>query len=188
MIADDMAKGQIAMKRVEGFVFAAVLALTTQTPVLSADSFDFTAYRLPDVYQGKLNLPDFKGRDKDFALFKTRIVDAMKAGVTFATELSVMQAGCGTGCSFVVVANNRTGKLYGFPRGGENNQALTLEYTVNSNLMLARWYTDSMWETCVIESFVFDDGRWIAKAAVAGKGGEFCEGSVAAGAEKARDF
>jgi hypothetical protein len=176
------------MKRVEGFAIAAVLAFVTQTHVLAADSFDFETYRVPDIYRSKPQLPDFKGRDKDFALFKTRIVDAMKKGVTFAGQYSTVQFGCGTGCSQVVVANNRTGQLYDFPRGGENNQALTLEYTVDSNLMLARWYTDSLWETCIIESFVLDGGRWIAKEALAGKGGEICEGGIAGGAVKARSF
>lgn len=67
----------------------------------------------------------------------------MKDGSGFAGEYSVIQFGCGTGCTSVVVANNRTGQLFSFPRGGEFNQGLTLEFNVNSNLMVARWYTDS---------------------------------------------
>ncbi len=145
-------------------------------------------FRIPKVYAGPSRRPDFKGRDKDFALFKTRISDAMKQGVTFAGEYSVAQFGCGTGCTRVVVANNRTGQLYGFPRGGEFNQALTLEFEPTSKLMLARWYTDSLWETCVIEALVFEEGKWLAEEAIAGKGDEVCEGGVAAGAAKARGY
>lgn len=178
------------MRNVRFLLMLPIVVTASMLPAIAEadDNFDFAAHPVPTIYQGKARLPDFKGRDKDYALFKTRIVDAMKAGVTFAAELSVMDAGCGTACSFVVVANNRTGKLYEFPRGGENNQALTLEYTIDSNLMLARWYTDPTWEACVIESFVFEDGRWIAKAALAGKGEGGCEGSIAAGAERARGF
>ncbi len=170
------------MKRL---AISALLALAAST-VSASDNFDFTAHRVEAVYEGKLRLPDFNGRDKDFALFKTRITKAMKAGVSFAGEYSVAQFGCGTGCTSVVVASNRTGQLYGFPRGGENNQGLELKFDIGNKLVLARWYTDSLWETCVIESIVFDDGRWIAGDALASKGDEACSGDILAGVKKAR--
>lgn len=177
------------VKLVSAVAVGAVLALAAADPAKSADSFDFNLYRVPKTYSGKLRLPDFKARDKEFADFRTRIIDAMKAGATFAGENSVAQFGCGTGCTHTVVANNRNGRLYWFPRGGEFNQGLTLEFKTNSNLMLARWFTDSLWETCVIESFVLDDkGRWIAKEALAGRGEAICDGGIAAGASKARGF
>jgi hypothetical protein len=166
----------------------AMLASFASVAVQAADRFDFNEHLVAKVFKGKLQLPDFKGRDKEFADFRTRITETMKAGVTFAGEFSVVQFGCGSGCSGVVVANNRTGQLFGFPRGGEFNQALTLEYKANSRLMLARWYTDSLWETCVVESFVLDEGRWIAMAALAGKASDVCEVGIAAGAETARGF
>jgi hypothetical protein len=162
-----------------------VLTLASHT-VHAADNFDFGSYPSGGTYKGKLKLPDFKARDKVFASFKTRITEAMKEGVSFAGEYSVAQFGCGSGCTNVVVANNRTGQLYPFPRGGEYNQALELEYRVDSNLMLARWFTDSLWETCVIESFLFDGGQWIAKEAMAGRGDAQCSGSIAEAAQGAR--
>lgn len=164
--------------------FALVAASTEQ--VAASDNFDFAGHHVDSIYRGKLNLPDFKGRDKGFASFKTRITDAMKAGVTFAGQYSVVQFGCGTGCTGVVIANNRTGQLYDFPRGGEYNQGLELQFARDSNLMLARWFTDSTWETCIFEAFVFDDGKWAAREAFAGKGEDVCSGEVAAGAAKAR--
>lgn len=170
------------MKRL---AICALLALASPT-VRASDDFDFATHRVDEVYEGKLRLPDFKGRDKDFAPFKTRITEAMKAGVTFAGEYSITQFGCGTGCSNVVVANNRTGQLYSFPRGGENNQGLELKFDRHSNLMVARWYTDSLWGTCVFESFVFNDGRWIAGDALASKEDEACSGDVIVGINKAR--
>lgn len=176
------------MTEMKGLAYAVMLAIVTHAPVQAADSFDFGDYSVDHVYQGKLRLPDYGGRDKDFALFKTRITNEMKRGVTFAGEYSVTQFGCGTGCTSVIVANNRTGQLYSFPRGGEFNQALTLEFKASSNLMLVRWYTDSFWETCVFEALIFEGGRWIANDALAGKGEDVCEGSVAAGAAKARGF
>lgn len=163
-------------------------ASTLSATAEAEDTFAFAEYPVASIYDGKLKLPDFKRRDKDFASFKTRIIGGMKEGVTFAGEYSIVQFGCGTGCTHVVLANNQTGELHGFPRGGEFNQGLTLEYKANSRLMLARWYTDSFWETCVIESFFFSGEDWVAKEALAGTGEAICEGSITAGAEKARGF
>jgi len=172
------------MKRL---AICALLALVSPT-VRASDNSDFAAHRVDEVYEGKLRLPDFKGRDKDFAPFKIRITEAMKAGVTFAGEYSITQFGCGTGCSNVVVANNRTGQLYSFPRGGESNQGLELKFDRHSNLMVVRWYSDSLWETCIFESFVFNDGRWIAGDALASKKDKACSGDVIVGINKARNY
>jgi hypothetical protein len=54
--------------------------------------------------------------------------------------------------------------------------------------MVARWYTDSLWETCVFESFLFDEGKWVAKDALASKGDDVCSTDVVEGAKKARDY
>jgi hypothetical protein len=112
----------------------------------------------------------------------------MKAGPNFAGEFSVIQFGCGAGCTSVVVANDRTGKLFDFPRGGEDNEALTLSFQVNSKLVVARWYTDSLWETCVFETLVFESEKWNTKGAVAAKGDAACEGDPVKGLAKARGF
>lgn len=178
------------MRNVRFLLMLPIVGTASMLPAIAEadDNFDFAAHPVATIYQGTLNFPDFEGRDKDFALFKTRIVDAMRAGVTFAGQYTIVQFGCGTGCSQVVVANNRTGQLYDFPRGGEFNQALALEFKSDSNPMLARWYTDSLWEMCIFEFFVLDGGRWIAKEALTGKGGEVCEGSVAAGAKKVKGY
>lgn len=177
-----------AAKSRSAFTIVALSLCWTSLPSAAAYAFEFAEFPVAKTYRGKPAKPEFNGKSKGFSSFKTRIIDAMKGGVTFAGEYSVAQFGCGTGCTTVIVANNRTGQLYGFPRGGEFNQALTLEYELNSNLMLARWYTDSFWETCIIEAFVFEEGKWIAQDALAGKGEDDCEGSVAAGATKARGY
>lgn len=162
---------------------ALALGALSQASVQAADRF-FNEYRVAKVYTGKLKLPDFKGRDKGFADYRTRITEAMKMGVTFAGEHSVMEAGCGSGCKNVVVANNRTGQLYRFPRGGENNQALTLQFEPDSNLMLVRWATDPSWKTCIFETYLFADGHWIPKEAFASQtynGPDPCGNEVQAG-------
>ncbi|MCV9960283.1 hypothetical protein OIU34_00070 [Pararhizobium sp. BT-229] len=171
------------MKKLIIFASLALVPFTAS----ASDGFNFSAYTVDKVYTGKPHAPKFVGNNERLSSFKTRIKDAMAGGSVFAGEFSVAQFGCGTGCTSVIVANNRTGDLYSFPRGGESNQALTLAFTAKSNLMVARWYTDSLWETCVFESFLFDDGKWIAKAAIASKGDEICSADVAQGAKKAGD-
>ncbi|MDR6819585.1 hypothetical protein J2X76_004777 [Neorhizobium sp. 2083] len=132
-----------------------------------ADDIGFSAYPVESVYRGKPKTPDFAARDKAFSLFKTLILAGMKGGSTFAGEYSVIQFGCGASCTTVVVANNRTGELFDFPRGGETNQGLEVKFDLKSKLMLARWYTDTSWEGCIFESLLFQNGEWIAKTAVA---------------------
>jgi len=152
-----------------------------------ASDLEFSAFPAQGLFRGKAQMPDFNGQARDFAPFRTRVTDAIKSGVAFAGEYSVAQFGCGTGCSTVILANNRTGQVYDFPRGGEFNQALTLEFKPNSKLMLARWYTDSLWETCVLEAFLFEDGRWIAKEALAAKTEEACTGEVSNGLARSKE-
>ncbi len=47
----------------------------------------------------------------------------------------MIQIGCGTGCSGVVVADNMSGKLSRFPRGGEDNMYLDLAFQLDSRLL-----------------------------------------------------
>lgn len=150
------------MRRVSLILFVCLMPFTSL-----ADDIGFSAYPAESIYRGKLKAPDFVGRNKAFSLFKTRILAGMKEGPTFAGEYSVIQFGCGTGCSMVIVANNRTGELFDFPRGGETNQGLELKFDLKSKLMFARWYTDSSWESCIFETLLFQNGEWIAKTAVA---------------------
>lgn len=146
---------------------------------------DFPAFR---TFTGDANQPDFAHASAIYSIFEAPIKEQLRQAPSFAGEFSIVQIGCGTGCSNVAVVNHRTGEVFGFPRGGEYNQGLEVQSDIDSRLVLVRWYTDSFWETCILESLVFDEGQWIAKDALAGKGEEICEGDIAVGAAKARDF
>lgn len=163
-----------------GYVFflGALCLVAFPLSASALDKLSFQKYPSVRPYKGKAAQPDFLHKDKDFANFKTRILSGMKNGVTFAGEFSVIQFGCGTGCSNVIVANNRTGRLFSFPRGGETNQALTLKFQPNSKLMLARWYTDSLWETCMMETFVFDNGNWLTINSNPSKEAQICDAFI----------
>ncbi|PZM08080.1 hypothetical protein [Rhizobium tubonense] len=118
-----------------------------------------TDYPAQPVYRGKTAKPDFSGRNAHFKSFRTRIREGMAQGPDFAGEFSVIQFGCGTGCSAVVVANNRTGQPYDFPRGGEDNTYLTLKYHIDSRLMVAQWGSYDSGK-CFMEYFDFAQGIW----------------------------
>lgn len=110
-------------------------------------------------FSGKTVLPDFRGRDRAFNSFRTRIRDGMRKGPDFAGQYSLVQIGCGTGCSFVIVGNNKTGRPANFPRGGENNMYLDLSYSLNSRLLAAQWL-DYDQSRCILEYFDFDREVW----------------------------
>ncbi|MGB8290818.1 MAG: hypothetical protein WCE42_23460, partial [Rhizobium ruizarguesonis] len=130
-----------------------------------------TAFKKPDatdfpvgrVYRGKTAKPDFSRSNAHFRDFRTRIRQGMAGGPGFAGEYSVIQFGCGTGCSAVIVASNKTGQPYSFPRGGEDNMYLTLKYQLDSRLMVAQWGSYDSGK-CIMEYFDFANGIWSAIA------------------------
>lgn len=111
------------------------------------------------VFSGRTKLPDFRGRDREYNNFRTRIRDGMKDGPNFAGHYTVIQIGCGTGCSFVIVADNKTGKPQGFPRGGEDNMYLTLSFEKRSRLLAAQWADYSV-SKCYVEHFELAQDKW----------------------------
>ena len=138
-------------------------SVSTVSMPKTANHFSPDRFPVADIFTGKTKLPDFKGRDKAFNDFRTRIRNGMSQGPNFAGEFSVIQIGCGTGCSFVIVGNNRTGQPFNFPRGGEDNMYLSLKYQLTSKLMIAQW-ADYDQSKCFIEHFQFDGSSWTAMA------------------------
>jgi clan AA aspartic protease (TIGR02281 family) len=99
----------------------------------------FDEYSVAEVYRGSPVMPDFGGRDRQFKDYRTRIRNGITEGANFAGRYKVIQIGCGTGCSFVLVADVSTGRVYSFPHGGEYDQGLELQYQISSNLIRAWW-------------------------------------------------
>jgi len=52
-------------------------------------------------------------RDRNYNSYRTRIREGMRNGPNFAGQYSVIQIGCGTGCSFVIIGDNKTGRPSG---------------------------------------------------------------------------
>jgi hypothetical protein len=108
-------------------------------------------------------MPDFQARDRSFNNFRTRIRDGIQEGANFASKYKVIQFGCGTGCSFVIVADVATGHVYSFPHGGEYDQMLRLEYRISSKLIRA-WWVPSLedMDKCLQEDLLLEDGHFIS--------------------------
>lgn len=160
-----------------GFLLLASYPASSAASEMFAFS-DFPAFR---TFTGETNQPDFAYASAHYSHFEAPIKEQLREAPSFAGEFSIVQIGCGTGCSNVAVVNHRTGEVFGFPRGGEYNQGLEVQYNIDSRLVLVRWFTDSLWENCILESLVFDEGRWVAKSAIASRlpvGAGRCEGDI----------
>jgi len=128
-----------------------------------AEQLSFGKFTVEYVFSGQTSLPDFSGRDRRFSLYRTRLIDGLRQGPNFAGHFSVIQFGCGTQCTVAFIANNKTGRVHEFPRGGEDNLELQLAFQLDSRLLIAQWISRSG-ETfaesrCVVEYFAWENGQ-----------------------------
>lgn len=122
-------------------------------PAMAAgEELGFDDFQVGHVYDGETHFPDFQGKDRALAGYDTQITNGLKEGPNFAGHYSVIQIGCGTGCSWVYIADNRTGRVFEFPRGGEDHFMLALTFELESALLVARW-ADFDNDECVLEFF-----------------------------------
>lgn len=135
-----------------------------------APAQDFERYPAPAVYKGPLKFPDFKGRDKNFRLMRTRLRDGVKQGPNFAGHYALIQFGCGAGCSAALITDVASGKVYAAPRGGEENMYMTLKFKPTSALLHARWYAYAD-QKCFVEEFVWRNQKFdlLSKTEVGGE-------------------
>jgi TPR repeat protein len=138
--------------------FFATLVMLASTPVIAADEPRFEDFQVREIYKGRTHFPDFKGVEREFAHFRTRISNGLKEGPNFAGRYSIIEVRCGTGCRNVYIADNPTGKVFHFPRGGEDNYMLVLEFRVDSRLVIAQWSSYEK-DECVVEFFEWDGSQ-----------------------------
>jgi len=106
-------------------------------------------------YSGPRTNPDFQGRDRTYADYRSRISEALADGPNFAGRLSLVTFGCGTECVSGFVTDVSTGQVYDLPVGGEDEIQLSLQYVADSSLLRTRWYhqDEQTNRTCVQEDF-----------------------------------
>jgi hypothetical protein len=148
----------------------------------------FERYPVTEVYRGPVRMPDFQGRDRDAKDYRTQIRNGIKEGPNFAGRYKVIQFGCGTGCTFVYVADVSTGRVYSFPHGGEDDQELRLEYRISSNLIRAWWIPPNsprdpvydLPDSCLQEDFLLKDGHFVSlrRSGLAKCPADYCDNGV----------
>lgn len=120
-------------------------------------------------------MPDFDGRDKAFKDYRTRIRAAVEKGSNFAGHMSLLQIGCGTGCTFVLTIDLNTGTVYGdFPFGGEENAGLRLDFERTGNMVVA-FYPSRDAKRCLSTTLTWDGKAFNKVADEADLGGaDYC--------------
>lgn len=116
-------------------------------------------YPAATIYRGAPRLPDFQGRDRDYATYRTRLRNAMGQGANFAGNLALLQIGCGTGCSFAFAGDVRNGQVFSFPIGGEDYYSLDLRYQLESRAVVAYWQAN---QRCMRDIFVWSGKEFVA--------------------------
>lgn len=153
---------------------------------------DFAAYRV-DVYRGPSRQPDFKGRDRASADYRTRILQGMQGPPNFADRTRVVDIGCGTGCIFHPVVDLPTGRVANFPLSADDHPYLEIDYRPDSRLMVAKWRTE---KGCGSEAFAWNGAGFESMGARDPGPGATCgpgpdrrpyEGSWAANAKDCRE-
>jgi hypothetical protein len=127
----------------------------------------FQGYAVKQVYSGPLRMPDFNGRDRTFADFRTRIREGILYGPNFAGHYALIGWGCGTECVDYVVADVATGEVHRFPLYGEDFLELTLSIRAQSTLVVAHWlswkggYDNPNNKRCMTQRFIWKSTRTV---------------------------
>lgn len=140
-------------------IFAAAIVACPSVSVQAAERYEFGKYGIAQLYSGEIHFPDFKGRDRKFSMYRTRIHHALEKGPDFAGRYSVVTIGCGTDCSFGYIADASIGRVVELPRGGEEFMDLRYDYRIDSSLIVARWRSLELGR-CYEEAFVWRDDKF----------------------------
>ena len=106
-----------------------------------------------------ITLPDFSGRDAWAGNHRTRIVEGLRKGPNFAGHYSLIEIGCGTSCLFAYLADARSGQVFSFPYGGEEQYELSLRYGLDSSRLTATWMRDEA--SCIRQDLEFNGTEFI---------------------------
>ena len=106
-------------------------------PLAHGQEFGSPEFAMTDVYSGPAQLPDFRGRDRKYNSYRTRLSEAAKKGPNFAGRYRILRIGCGTGCTNNFIIDVATGEVFEVPVGGEDQQQVVLKYDIGSRLLFA---------------------------------------------------
>jgi hypothetical protein len=125
----------------------------------ASDAYPFNKYAVADRYIGAPHYPDFRGRDREFKDYRTRIRTGVDQGAAFSGRYALLSIGCGTDCNFGYIVDLSNGRVIALPRGGEDFMDLQWRYRLDSALLVARWYSLDT-QRCFEEMFVWRSDRF----------------------------
>ena len=132
---------------------ARLLALSVAAALIPAATASYAQQDTISVYRGPVVSPNFTGRDRAFAPYRTRIITELNRGPNFAGRYAIIEIGCGTSCRIAFIADLQTGRMYRFPYGGEAYYGLWLTYTVRSDMISAQWLEGNQ---CIKEDMLWN--------------------------------
>jgi hypothetical protein len=127
----------------------------------STRAAEFSAYPAP-VYNGPVTQPGFKGPQRDYATYRTRIRASVANGAQFAGHYALAVVGCGTSCRFGFITDLKTGIVSDLPHGGEDYYGILYRARPDSRLLQTQWRLldeEYAFVGCALEDFV-----WTGKA------------------------
>ncbi|WP_346915729.1 peptidoglycan-binding domain-containing protein [uncultured Roseibium sp.] len=134
--------------------------VVSSQPATPAPGQKFADYPPADTLKTAAQFPDFNGRDRAFRSYRTRIREGVSAGVNFAGHYSFVTVGCGTNCRFGYVVDLRTGEVFDFPYGGEEQYQMDLLFSPDSRLLKVRWKESWDSETCAEKDMLVEGTKW----------------------------
>lgn len=134
------------------------ILLVSISIVQAKDVPKFKDYAVNEIYKGPSKIPTFSKetattREEYIWRFEAQLKE-MRDGPDFAGHFFVFEGGCGTGCTFAVVADNKTGKYYKFPDTG---LYAYYKYRLNSRLIFE--YSQTNWTKgqCMLLVYAMED-------------------------------
>lgn len=119
--------------------FAATFAAAAISVAASvAQTAEFSAYSAP-VYKGPVTQPAFRGAQRPYATYRTRIRAAVAAGPAFGGHYALAVIGCGASCRFGYITDLQTGIVYDLPHGGEEYFGILYRARADSRLLQMQW-------------------------------------------------
>lgn len=139
--------------------FSAVVIFCASISIAKTkDMPKFSDYPVNSIYKGFSKIPTFRHETadtRDGYIWKLKEqMETMKDGPDFAGHFFFLQGGCGTDCTFALVADNKTGKYYRFPVSGSNSY---YKYKLNSRLIIETSETDWGNPNCILSMYVMND-------------------------------
>ena len=121
---------------------------------------DFADFKVPKIYRGAVHQPNFRGRDRDYADYRTRIRNGLKGGPNFAGKYRLIEFGCGTGgCVMGFVTDLTTAVSCPSQSAERRTYIWTYPIRLDSRLISARWVNNGR---CMQQKFAITGAQFDA--------------------------